>query len=34
VLPVGAEEEQMLVRVVRHGAKLETTDVCPCRFVS
>ena len=33
VLPVGPEEEQMLVTVRRKGAKLETTEVCPCRFV-
>jgi protein-L-isoaspartate(D-aspartate) O-methyltransferase len=33
VLPVGPEDEQMLVTVQRDGAKLETTDVCPCRFV-
>jgi protein-L-isoaspartate(D-aspartate) O-methyltransferase len=33
VLPVGAEDEQMLVQLVRRGGKLERTDVCPCRFV-
>ncbi len=33
VLPVGAEDEQMLLSVRRRGQKLETTDVCPCRFV-
>jgi protein-L-isoaspartate(D-aspartate) O-methyltransferase len=33
VLPVGPEDEQMLVTVRRHGNKLETTEVCPCRFV-
>ncbi len=33
VLPVGPEDEQMLVVVKRDGAKLHTTDVCPCRFV-
>jgi protein-L-isoaspartate(D-aspartate) O-methyltransferase len=33
VLPVGPEDEQMLVTVQRDGAKLHTTDVCPCRFV-
>jgi protein-L-isoaspartate(D-aspartate) O-methyltransferase len=33
VLPVGPEEEQMLVAVHRDGEKLLTTDVCPCRFV-
>ena len=33
VLPVGPEDEQMLVSIRRDGAKLHTTDVCPCRFV-
>jgi protein-L-isoaspartate(D-aspartate) O-methyltransferase len=33
VLPFGPEEEQMLVTVRRVGQKLETTEVCPCRFV-
>jgi len=33
VLPVGPEDEQMLVTVQRDGAKLHTSDVCPCRFV-
>jgi protein-L-isoaspartate(D-aspartate) O-methyltransferase len=33
VLPIGAMEEQMLVQVRRHGEKLETTDISPCRFV-
>jgi protein-L-isoaspartate(D-aspartate) O-methyltransferase len=33
VLPVGPEDEQMLVTVQRQGNKLYTTDVCPCRFV-
>jgi protein-L-isoaspartate(D-aspartate) O-methyltransferase len=33
VLPVGPEDEQMLVVVKRDGDKLHTTDVCPCRFV-
>jgi len=33
VLPVGPEDEQMLVVVKRDGAKLHTTDVCPSRFV-
>ena len=33
VLPIGAEDEQMLVVVRRSGAKLHTTDVCQCRFV-
>jgi protein-L-isoaspartate(D-aspartate) O-methyltransferase len=33
VLPVGAENEQMLVHVRRRGDILETTDISPCRFV-
>jgi protein-L-isoaspartate(D-aspartate) O-methyltransferase len=33
VLPVGPEDEQMLVSIRREGDKLHTTDVCPCRFV-
>ncbi len=33
VLPVGPQDEQMLVEVRKHGSDLITTDVCPCRFV-
>jgi protein-L-isoaspartate(D-aspartate) O-methyltransferase len=33
VLPIGPDDEQMLVVVRRDGQKLHTTDVCPCRFV-
>jgi protein-L-isoaspartate(D-aspartate) O-methyltransferase len=33
VLPVGPEDEQMLVSIRRDGEKLHTSDVCPCRFV-
>jgi protein-L-isoaspartate(D-aspartate) O-methyltransferase len=33
VLPYGPHEEQMLVEVRKRGGKLETTDICPCRFV-
>jgi len=33
VLPVGPQDEQMLVEVRREGSKLKTTDICPCRFV-
>ncbi len=33
VLPVGAEDEQMLLLVRRHGNDLETTEISPCRFV-
>ena len=33
VLPVGPEQEQMLVEVRRTGDELKVTDICPCRFV-
>jgi protein-L-isoaspartate(D-aspartate) O-methyltransferase len=33
VLPVGPQDEQMLVEVHKRGNELETVDVCPCRFV-
>ena len=33
VLPVGPHDEQMLVEVRRRGNDLQSTDVCPCRFV-
>ncbi len=33
VIPIGPADEQMLVTVRRRGAQLETTEVCPCRFV-
>jgi protein-L-isoaspartate(D-aspartate) O-methyltransferase len=33
VLPVGPQDEQMLVEVRRKGDDLISTDVCPCRFV-
>src|SRR5688572_12228325 len=33
VLPVGPQDDQMLVEVRRHGDQLKVTDVCPCRFV-
>ena len=33
ILPVGPQDDQMLVQVTRQGAKLKTTNVCPCRFV-
>jgi protein-L-isoaspartate(D-aspartate) O-methyltransferase len=33
VVPVGPEDEQMLMVVRRDGDKLISTDVCPCRFV-
>src|SRR5687768_4358185 len=33
VLPVGPQDDQMLVEVRREGDDLKVTDVCPCRFV-
>jgi protein-L-isoaspartate(D-aspartate) O-methyltransferase len=34
VLPVGPQDEQMLVEVHKRGTdELETIDICPCRFV-
>src|SRR5258706_3785876 len=33
VLPVGPEDEQMLIHVVRNGDELKTTNLCACRFV-
>ncbi|HEV8606034.1 MAG TPA: protein-L-isoaspartate(D-aspartate) O-methyltransferase [Tepidisphaeraceae bacterium] len=33
VLPVGPQDEQMLVEVRRSGRRLETKDICACRFV-
>lgn len=33
VLPVGAQDDQMLVEVLRAGNELKVTDVCACRFV-
>ncbi len=33
VLPVGSEDEQMLIEVRRQGGSLVTTNVCACRFV-
>ena len=33
VLPVGPQDDQMLVEVRRRGNELKATDVCPCRFV-
>jgi protein-L-isoaspartate(D-aspartate) O-methyltransferase len=33
VLPVGAQDEQVLIEVRRRGNKLETANICPCRFV-
>jgi protein-L-isoaspartate(D-aspartate) O-methyltransferase len=33
VLPIGPQDDQMLVQVIRHGNKMEKIDVCPCRFV-
>ncbi|MCC6424211.1 MAG: protein-L-isoaspartate(D-aspartate) O-methyltransferase [Phycisphaerales bacterium] len=33
VLPVGTQEEQMLVQVKRNGHELAQSEICPCRFV-
>jgi protein-L-isoaspartate(D-aspartate) O-methyltransferase len=33
ILPVGPQDEQMLVEVRRKGNDLLSTDICPCRFV-
>lgn len=33
VVPIGPQNEQMLVEVHRRGDTLESTDICPCRFV-
>jgi protein-L-isoaspartate(D-aspartate) O-methyltransferase len=33
VLPFGRGENQMLIEVRRDGNRLDTADVCPCRFV-
>jgi len=33
VLPVGPEDQQMLIKVMRDRENLSSTDVCPCRFV-
>ena len=33
VLPVGPQDDQMLVEVRRQGDGLTVTDICPCRFV-
>lgn len=33
VLPVGPEDEQMLVEVRREANDLKVSEICPCRFV-
>jgi protein-L-isoaspartate(D-aspartate) O-methyltransferase len=33
VLPVGPQDEQMLMLVKRKGVELTTSEICPCRFV-
>jgi protein-L-isoaspartate(D-aspartate) O-methyltransferase len=33
VLPVGPQDEQMLIEVQRSGRRLETKEICACRFV-
>jgi len=33
VLPVGPQDEQMLIEVTRSGRRFETKEICACRFV-
>ncbi len=33
ILPVGPQEEQMLIEVRRRGERLESKNICQCRFV-
>jgi protein-L-isoaspartate(D-aspartate) O-methyltransferase len=33
ILPIGPDDDQMLVEVRRQGNEIKTTDICPCRFV-
>jgi protein-L-isoaspartate(D-aspartate) O-methyltransferase len=33
ILPIGPQEEQMLVEVRRRSDRLESKNICPCRFV-
>jgi protein-L-isoaspartate(D-aspartate) O-methyltransferase len=33
VFPVGDQDEQMLVEIRRSGDRLDSADICPCRFV-
>jgi protein-L-isoaspartate(D-aspartate) O-methyltransferase len=33
ILPVGPQDQQMLISVQRNGNELISADVCPCRFV-
>jgi protein-L-isoaspartate(D-aspartate) O-methyltransferase len=33
IVPIGPEDEQMLVEVKRQGDALVSTEICPCRFV-
>ena len=33
ILPVGPQDDQMLVEVRRNDNELKVTEVCPCRFV-
>ena len=33
VLPVGPQDEQMLVEVTRSGRRMEMKEICACRFV-
>ena len=33
ILPIGPEDQQVLVRITRHGDDLDRQDICACRFV-
>jgi protein-L-isoaspartate(D-aspartate) O-methyltransferase len=33
VLPVGPHDQQMLVQIRKHGDRLVSKNICPCRFV-
>jgi protein-L-isoaspartate(D-aspartate) O-methyltransferase len=33
VLPIGPQDEQMLMEVTRSGRRMETKEICACRFV-
>lgn len=33
VMPIGPQDEQVLVGIARHGDELDIGQICPCRFV-
>lgn len=33
VMPVGPQDDQMLIGAIRRGSELDVADICPCRFV-